>query len=402
MRKDIAIWNKACTTCASRNPGRAVKSPLTPIPVGGAFDRVGVDIIQFPTSKRGNKYAVVFVDYLTKWPEVFAVKDQTAHTVAQLLVEHVISRHGVPAELLSDRGANFLSGLLQEVCSLMGIHRLNTTAYHPQTDGLVERFNRTLTDMLAKTVTRDGADWDDHLPYVLFAYRAAAQESTRESPFFLLYGRDPRLPTETALSPPVDRKELNLGEYGHNLVNNLSQAWNNARDSIKWSQKRQKTVYDRKSKIVFKEGDRVFLYKPAAKSGKAHKFARPFHGPYRILEVTTNDAKIQPVDRPQSEPILVALDRLRKCPAEVADDFWPKKETRRQNQQPTSSHKQLPQNTLRKRITSTRTSSRGGMTWEEQRVPLGRTVSRGKATGGVWRGRLRKRDEDATAKRGEM
>jgi len=348
MRKDIVTWSKACSTCASRNPGRAVKSPLTPIPVGGAFDRVGVDIIQFPTSKHGNKYAVVFVDYLTKWPEVFAVKDQTAHTVAQLLVEHIISHHGVPAELLSDRGANFLSGLLQEVCSLMGIHRLNTTAYHPQTDGLVERFNRTLTDMLAKTVTRDGADWDDQLPYVLFAYRAAAQESTRESPFFLLYGRDPRLPTETALSAPVDRKELDLGEYGRNLVSNLTQAWENARETIKWSQKRQKAVYDRKSKAVFKEGDRVFLFKPAAKSGKAHKFARPFHGPYRILEVTTNDAKIRPVDRPQTEPILVALDRLRRCPDEVADDFWPRKEIRRQNQQSGSSHKQSLKNVLRR------------------------------------------------------
>ena len=399
MRKDIVTWSKACSTCASRNPGRAVKSPLTPIPVGGAFDRVGVDIIQFPTSKHGNKYAVVFVDYLTKWPEVFAVKDQTAHTVAQLLVEHIISHHGVPAELLSDRGANFLSGLLQEVCSLMGIHRLNTTAYHPQTDGLVERFNRTLTDMLAKTVTRDGADWDDQLPYVLFAYRAAAQESTRESPFFLLYGRDPRLPTETALSAPVDRKELDLGEYGRNLVSNLTQAWENARETIKWSQKRQKAVYDRKSKAVFKEGDRVFLFKPAAKSGKAHKFARPFHGPYRILEVTTNDAKIRPVDRPQTEPILVALDRLRRCPDEVADDFWPRKEIRRQNQQSGSSHKQSSKNVLRRRIKTNRNGGRGP---EKRRRPLDSTVPRITANDGVWQGRLRKCDEDATAEQGEM
>jgi len=73
---------------------------------------------------------------------------------------------------------------LQEVCSLMGIHQLNATAYHPQTDGLVERFNRTLTDMLAKTVTKDGADWDDQLPYVLLAYRAAAQESILGSHHF--------------------------------------------------------------------------------------------------------------------------------------------------------------------------------------------------------------------------
>ena len=79
-------------------------------------------------------------------------------------------RHGVPTELLSDRGSAFLSVLLQEVYQLLGTHKVSTTAYHPQTDGLVERFNRTLIDMLAKTVEKNGRDWDQHLPHVLFAY----------------------------------------------------------------------------------------------------------------------------------------------------------------------------------------------------------------------------------------
>ena len=324
MRKDISHWSRACLTCASRQPGRATKSPLTPIPVGGAFDRVGVDVLQFATSSHGNKYAVVFIDYLTKWPEVFAVPDQTAHTIAQLLVEHVISRHGVPAQLLPDRGANFLSGLLKETCELMGIHRLNTTSYHPQTDGLVERFNRTLTSMLAKTVEKSGANWDEKLPYVLFAYRVSVQESTKESPFFLMYGRDPRLPTETALSAPMERASVDLGEYGENLVTNLSEAWETARTFVKKSQHKQKKNYDKKTKVVFRVGDRVFLHKSSAKVGKAYKFARLFHGPYRILELTPNDAHLTPVDKPQEEPVFVALDRLRKCPDELEDTFWPR------------------------------------------------------------------------------
>ena len=100
---------------------------MTPIPVSGPFDRVGVDVVQFPTSYNGNKYAVVFVDYLTKWPEVFAVPDQTADTIAHLLVEQIVCRHGVPAELLSDRGSAFLSVLLQEVYQLLGTHKVSTT-----------------------------------------------------------------------------------------------------------------------------------------------------------------------------------------------------------------------------------------------------------------------------------
>ncbi len=123
MRSDILRWCKACLKCASRRIGRAEKPPLTPIPVAGPFDRVGVDVIQFPTSYDGNQYAVVFMDYLTKWPEVFAVPDQTSLTIAQLLVDHVICRHGVPAELLSDRGGCFLSDLMQELTGLMGIHK---------------------------------------------------------------------------------------------------------------------------------------------------------------------------------------------------------------------------------------------------------------------------------------
>lgn len=108
MRRDITAWCQACMTCASRSVGKPVRPPLVPIPVAGAFDRVGVDVIQFPVSRAGNRYGIVFVDYLTKWPEVFPAPDQTAMTIARLLVEQVISRHGVPRELFSDRGAAFL------------------------------------------------------------------------------------------------------------------------------------------------------------------------------------------------------------------------------------------------------------------------------------------------------
>ena len=125
-----------------------------------AFDQVGVDVIQYVYSEPGNKYAVVFVDYLTKWVEVFVTADQIALTIALtiawLFAENVISRHGVPQELLSNRGANFLLSLIQEVCKVMGVHKLNTTAYYPQGDGLVERFNRTLTEMLLRRVERTG------------------------------------------------------------------------------------------------------------------------------------------------------------------------------------------------------------------------------------------------------
>lgn len=263
MRADIGRWSRGCLTCATHSTGRAVRPPLTPIPVAGPFDRIGVNIIQFPVSRNGNKYAAVFMDYLTKWPEVFPIPDQTAATIARLLVEEIVSRHGVPAQVLSDRGSTFLSALMKEVEELLGFHKVNTTAYHPQTDGLVERFNRTLTAMLAKTVEKGGQDWDEHLPYILFAYRASQQDSTLESPFFLLYGRDPRLPTPAALCPEKVRANVDLREYGVHLATQLLTAWETARKCVKKAQRRQKKCYDTRARLPkFEVGDRVFLLRP--------------------------------------------------------------------------------------------------------------------------------------------
>ena len=326
MRADIVRWCKGCATCASRSVGRSVKPPLVPIPVSGPFDRVGVDIIQFPKSSRGHQYAVVFVDYLTKWPEVFPVRDQTALTVAHLLVEHVISRHGVPTQLLSDRGAAFMSQLVKEIGELMGFKKVNTTSYHPQTDGLVERFNRTLIDMLAKTVAKNGRDWDERLPYVLFAYRASMQASTMESPFYLLYGRDPRLPCEQTLTPPVARTDICIDDYKSETTLRLQDAWELARANVKKAQRRQKAQHDKHSrKPPFKVGDRVFLFMPAIRSGKAYKFACPYKGPYRILQLYPNGAELKLIERPHDPGIRVALNRLRCCPKEIAsnEDHFP-------------------------------------------------------------------------------
>ena len=153
-----AVWRycRSCLVCAARKgQSRSFKAPLQPLPVGGPFDRVGVDVLLAATSTLdGNQYALVFIDYLTKWVEVVAIPDQTAETIARMFVELIVCRHGAPWELLSDRGANFLSDLVAAVCNLFDIQKVNTSGYHPQTNWLCERFNSTLIQMLAKTVER--------------------------------------------------------------------------------------------------------------------------------------------------------------------------------------------------------------------------------------------------------
>ena len=109
MRADIDKWCCGCLVCATRHIGQKVIPSLTPIPVGEPFDRVGVDVVQLQKTRSGKRYAVVFVDYLTKWPEVFATSNQSAYTIAKLLVEKIMSRHGVPSQLLFNRGGAILS-----------------------------------------------------------------------------------------------------------------------------------------------------------------------------------------------------------------------------------------------------------------------------------------------------
>ena len=198
MYKDVEHWCKSCTECSMRkSPRNSKKAPLLPIPVEGAFDRVAVDVLgPFPPSNMGNRYIVVFSDYLTRWCESFPVPSVEATVIARLLVDEIISRHGAPRVLLSDRGTNFLSKIVADVCKIFQIHKVNTSSYHPQTDGLVERFNSTLCQSLSMYVAKNQKDWDDFIPLILFAHRTSVLEAIGDSYFYVLYGREPCLPID--------------------------------------------------------------------------------------------------------------------------------------------------------------------------------------------------------------
>ena len=169
----------------------------------------------------GNKYVLVFQDYLTKWPVVFAMPDQKSTRIVDILVHEVMPFVGVPESLLSDWGTNLLSFIMKDVCSLLGIEKLNTTAYHPQCDGLVKRFNSTLKTMLCKHAARYGNQWDKYLSAVVWSYRNTPHEATREKLSFLLFGVDLRTPTEATYLPPTELSATNVSDYRHELITSL-------------------------------------------------------------------------------------------------------------------------------------------------------------------------------------
>ena len=148
-----------------------------------------------PRSQRGNRFILVVYDYATRYPEAFALPSTEPPRIAKELIG-LFTRVGVPEEILSDQGANFMSSLLEEVYQVLHIRQIRTTPYHPQTDRLVERFNGALKMMLKKFVNQSQKNWDEYLPYVLFTYREVPQESTGFSPFELLYGYRVRGPLD--------------------------------------------------------------------------------------------------------------------------------------------------------------------------------------------------------------
>ena len=239
----VNFCSKCAECCIVNGTGNKKKPPLHPIPVKRPFQIIGIDIMELP--KTANRYVVVMQDFLTKWSLVFPVPDQKADRLARLIVDELLPLFGVPEALLSDHGANLLAHVMQDVCTLLGIQKLNTTAYHPQCDRMVERLNRTLKAMLRKHAARFEPQWDRYLAGMLWAYRNTPHESTRVKPSFLLLGYDCRFPTEAVLLPPEPMEYTDISDYQEELVLSLSSARELAALNIKAAQKRYKRQYDR-------------------------------------------------------------------------------------------------------------------------------------------------------------
>ena len=212
--------------------------------------------------------------------------DQEASTVADVLVQGFISRFGVPSQIHSDQGAQFESNLFKSLCKLIGIDKTRTTPYHPQSDGLVERFNRTLEDMLSKVVDENHKNWDDCLPIPMMTYRSTIHESTGESPVKMVLGRDIQMPIDFMFGAGIEEVPSNSGVvYVQDLRKNLLNIHDIAGDNIIRSSDRQKRSYDlRKNVEVYQIGDTVFLHSTACKAGTSYKFHLIWSGPFLVVK----------------------------------------------------------------------------------------------------------------------
>ena len=220
-------------------------------------------------------------DYATRFPEAIALKSIDAARIAEELLK-LFARVGIPDEILTDQGSNFTSQLLTEIYRMLHVHPIKTTPYHPQTDGLVERFNKTLKSMLRKVVSKEGKDWDQLIPYLLFAYREVPQSSTGFSPFELLYGRTVKGPLDVIHGAWSTTEQADVSIISHVLTirERLEKMKDIVRENLEEAQRLQKKAYNRRTQErSFKKGDKVLVLLPTS----THKLIAQWQGPYKVL-----------------------------------------------------------------------------------------------------------------------
>ncbi|XP_053406591.1 uncharacterized protein LOC128559314 [Mercenaria mercenaria] len=297
ISSDVTRFCRSCDICQKTVPkGKVQKVPLGEMPIIDApFQRVAVDLIGpiSPVSGKGNRYILTVVDYATRYPEAVALPRIETENVAEALLD-IFSRVGFPSEILSDRGSQFSSQLMEEVCRLVSLKQLFTTPYNPKCNGLCERMNGILKSMLKKMCQERPKDWDRYISAVLFAYREVPQASTGFSPFELLYGRTVRGPVQ-ALKELWTESEVpetrNTYEYVLDLRNRLEETCRIATESLSNAQVEYKHHYDKKARArSLEQGDKVLVLLPTSHN----KLMLQWKGPFEVAEVVNKfDYKVK-------------------------------------------------------------------------------------------------------------
>ena len=314
MADDVKDWLSQCVACIKRKSPVGRHHPLGHIPTGHCWDRIAMDILDVcdPTPE-GFRYILVIADYFSKWTEAFPMKNKCADTVADILVEKIILRFGMPLVIHSDQGREFENGLMKSLCALLGCTKTRTAPYHPESDGMIERFNRTCLMMLSMFVNDRRDNWHELLPFIMHAYRTSVHESTGYSPFRLMMGEECSLPQDVSTAELRTQRENDVAPHPFAtwVRDALEVAYDHVRSSLKKTASRRKRLYDTKAvDRKFPVGSWVLRYYPPAAQ---HKLGSPWVGPHQVVRQATGHTV--GIQRDADKPIIfVHVDDLKLCP----------------------------------------------------------------------------------------
>ena len=288
MHKQIADWCRFCKPCAATKThhGRH-KAELCKMLCGEPMDRIGIDHVgPLPRTPEGNEYLLVVTDYFSKWAEAYPVPNVSAAVTADVLVTQFITRFGTPFVIHTDQGSAFESELFQNMTKLFEIEKTRTTPYHPRSDGLTEKFNGTLQRMLKAFVDSSRTDWQDHLPYLLMAYRSTIHESTGYTPNRLMLGRELFLPSDLMFGRPPNSPRYNCYvEFVQWFDSATAESFEFAREQLGKSAVKQKRNFNASvTPVTFNVGDYVWFYYPP----NVRKLSTGWTGPWEVVDRKTD------------------------------------------------------------------------------------------------------------------
>ena len=284
MLKDIKQYVKQCLLCARYNIPRQKPPGLLerPEPPSEIFDLIGIDFWG-PTrgaTSNGNRYIITCTDHLSKFVIAKAIPTASASEAAIFLVEDVIFKYGhVPKHILTDQGSHFCSHLMQAITKDIGINHIFSTAFHPQTNGIVERFNATIKSQLCKLQGLNRNNWDEYLLLTVYAYNIGQHRTTKYSPYQLVYGRDPTLPFA---KPQPMVQFVRSNDYYNRFRRCRALVIQQVRKNIEQQQQLNKQRYDQHRQSIQYEVGQLVLAKPAVRYDKMQEI---FEGPYRVIHV---------------------------------------------------------------------------------------------------------------------
>lgn len=285
MKKDIQTFINQCRNCQIKKLTRIkTKQPMiiTDTP-GSAFDKVALDIVgPLPATQIGNEYIVTMQDLLTKYSVGVPIKVANAITIADAFMKQFICRFGAPRAILTDQGSPFMTSLFKYIARKFNIKQFRTTAYHPQSNGSLERSHHVLAEYLKQYVEEDGT-WDEFIELAMFSYNTSVHEGTKFSPHELVFGKIARVPSSF---PPVEEDtDETYRDYLEKLFDKLRYLQEEARQNLINSKNRSKGYYDKKiNPQNFKVGDKVFLLKEPSKG----KLSDQYTGPHLVLDILPN------------------------------------------------------------------------------------------------------------------
>ena len=272
MTTDVANHILDCPRCLRRKHPVDKVAPLENVHTTQPMELVCIDYLTLESSKGGYENILVVTDHFTKYSQAYPTKNQTARTTAQVLFNNFFVHYGFPARLHSDQGRNFESKVIKELCVLGGIDKSRTTPYHPMGNGQCERFNRTLLEMLGTLEPKQKSDWRSYVAPLVHVYNCTKHETTRFSPYFLLFGREPRMAIDLLLPPSDAEPAKSYSAYIADLRKRMQHAQEVVVDRIQKAGEASKAWYSKKVRgATLHPGDQV-LVRQVGFQGK-HKIA---------------------------------------------------------------------------------------------------------------------------------